>query len=108
MTAAVGEIRGRLDRVSSVTKTRVHVNGTDTELELWIGGKIGKLHLPVEVQLGTPSATYVLVYNERDKAGDPIEDTITVDADAAPIVLPSCPHQLKASSTNGAQIICRY
>jgi len=72
MTAKRGEIRGRRDKVSSVSQTYIHVNGTHTELEFWIGGKLGKWHLPVEVQLTTPGATYDLVYNELDRAGNPI------------------------------------
>jgi hypothetical protein len=113
MTLGKGEIRGRLDKVSSVTKTFIHTNGVNTELELWIGGKLGKLHLPVEVELITLGATYTLEYNEQDRDGSPMSDPITLtDWGAAganyTIKIPACPHRLAASSTSGAVIICRY
>lgn len=107
MTAQVGEIRSH-DRVSPVTKTFTHSNGTDTNLELWIGGKLGKYRLPIEVQLLTPAATYQLEYNELDRDGAAMSDTIATTADALPIVLAACPHRIKAASTDNAVLICRY
>jgi len=108
MTAKAGEIRAH-DRVSPASQTFTHINGANTELELWIGGPLGKLHLPIEVQLLTPGATYCLIYNTTDKDDVVRSDEIAVPAGyTAPIVLKSCPHRLDAGSTDGALLLCRY